>query len=88
MEPSLPKVAAAAMETIDVLCIAKVCPADGLGQRILGVGYRHDMDMVAHQAIADQLPGHIYPPALSTTPDIPAGHRRRRTRRGGCCHAV
>jgi len=55
IEPSLPKVAAPAMKTVDILRVAKVCPADGFGQRVLLVRDRDDMDMIAHQAIAGQL---------------------------------
>jgi len=55
IEPSLPKVAAPAMKVVDILRIAKVCPADGFGQRILLVRDSDDMDMIAHQAVADQL---------------------------------
>jgi len=54
IEPSLPKVAAPAMEAVDILRIAKVRSADGPGQRILLVRDSDDMDMIAHQAIADQ----------------------------------
>jgi len=43
------------MKAIDVLRIAKVRSADGPGKRILLVRDRDDMDMIAHQAIADQL---------------------------------
>ena len=46
--------AAAAMEAIYVLSIAKVRFADSLCQRILCVRDRYDVNMIAHQAIADQ----------------------------------
>ena len=54
IEAFLPKVAAPAMEAVDILRIAKVRSADGPGQRILLVRDSDDMDMIAHQAIADQ----------------------------------
>jgi len=48
IEPSLPKVAAPAMKTVDILRVAKVRPADGPGRRILLVRDSDDMDMIAH----------------------------------------
>jgi len=38
IEPPLPQVAAAAVEAIDVLALAKVRPANGFGQRVFRVG--------------------------------------------------
>ena len=55
IEPSLPKVAAPAAKAVDILRIAKVCSADGFCQRILLVWDRDDMDMIAHQAVANKL---------------------------------
>jgi hypothetical protein len=54
IEPPLPQVAAAVVEAIDVLGVAKVRPADGLGQRIFSVGDRNEMNVIAHQAMAAQ----------------------------------
>jgi hypothetical protein len=48
-------VAAPAMKAVDILRIAKMRSADCLGQRILLVRDSDNMDMIAHQAIADQL---------------------------------
>ena len=42
------------MKTVDILRIAKVRSANSPGQRILLVRDSDDMDMIAHQAIADQ----------------------------------
>jgi len=42
------------VEAIDVLAVAKVCPANGFGQRIFGVGDRDEMNVIAHQAVAAQ----------------------------------
>ena len=41
------------MKTVNVLRITKVSPADSLGERIFFVGYGHYMDVIVHQAIAD-----------------------------------
>ena len=46
--------AAAAMKAIDVLCIAKVRSTDSLCKRILRVGDRDDVNVIAHQTIAYQ----------------------------------
>ncbi len=47
--------AAAAMEAIYVLSVAKVCSADGLCQGILRMRDSDNVNVIAHQAIADQL---------------------------------
>ena len=54
IEPALPEVAGAAMEAVDVLRITKVRPADGLGERVFLMRRGEDMDMITHQAIAEQ----------------------------------
>ena len=43
------------MKAVDILRIAKVRSADCFCQRILLVRNRDDMNMITHQAIADQL---------------------------------
>ena len=55
MEPPLPQVAAAPVEAVDILRVAKVGRADGPGQRPLLVGNRDQMDMVGHQAVSEDL---------------------------------
>jgi hypothetical protein len=47
--------AAAPVEAVDILRVAKVGPADGLGQRLLLVGNRHQMNVVGHQAVGEDL---------------------------------
>ena len=43
------------MKAVDILRVAKVRSADGLSKRILLVRDSDDMDMIAHQTIADKL---------------------------------
>jgi hypothetical protein len=43
------------METVDILRVPKAGPADGLGERLLRVWDRHQMDMVGHQAVSQDL---------------------------------
>ena len=38
-------------ETVDVLCVAEVSPAQRPGKRLFGFGRRDQMDMVGHQTI-------------------------------------
>ncbi len=51
VESVLPEVAAAAVQTIDVLGVELIRPLEGVGQRGLLLGCDHQMDMVCHQAI-------------------------------------
>ena len=63
IESPLPEMSAALVKPVDVLRVAEVRSAYGLGQRILGLWYRYNMDVIAHEAIADDvqavLPGLI-----------------------------
>ena len=43
------------MKAVDVLRVAKVRSAYGLGQRVFGLRYRDDVNVIAHEAIADDL---------------------------------
>ena len=55
--PSLPEVAAGAMPSIPIGGIPAVCMLQGLRQSICLVGNHNEMDMIGHQAIAEQ--GHL-----------------------------
>ena len=57
VETPLPQMAAATMKAIDILRVAKMRSADGFCKRILGVRDRDDMDVIAHQTIADKFKG-------------------------------
>ena len=46
---------AALVKPIDVLRVAKVRSAYGLGQRIFGLWYGDDMNVIAHETIADDI---------------------------------
>jgi len=48
-------VAAALVEAVDVLGVAEVRSAYGLGQRILGPRGRDDVNVIAHETIADDV---------------------------------
>jgi hypothetical protein len=43
------------MKAVDVLRVAKVSSAYGGRQRTFGVGYRNNVDMIAHQTITDDI---------------------------------
>ncbi len=54
-EAILPKMAAAAVEAVDVLGVAKVGAAEGFGQRLRRRGAGDEVDVVGHQAPAEDL---------------------------------
>ena len=45
---------AAAVQAVYVLCVQKVSPADGPGQRLFARGHPDQVHVVGHQAIAEQ----------------------------------
>jgi hypothetical protein len=55
VEAPLPQVAATFVDAVDVLAVAKVGPPDRLGQRLLRVRDRHQVHVVGHQAVAQDL---------------------------------
>src|SRR4030067_1161144 len=54
VEAVLPEVAAAAVEAVEILGVEPMASAHGLGQGILAAGHGEEVDMVAHQAVAEE----------------------------------
>jgi len=65
-EPPLPQVAAASVEPVDVLRVAQVRSPDGLGQGLVPVRDGHQVQVVGHQAVGDQLQAE--PPGVLAQP--------------------
>ena len=53
VEAVLPEVAAAAVEAVDALCVEEVDAADGAGEGGFGPGHGDEVDVVGHEAVAE-----------------------------------
>jgi len=55
VESALPEMPAALVKPVDVLRVSKVRSPHGLGQRVLGLRYPDNVNVIAHQTIADDV---------------------------------
>jgi hypothetical protein len=55
VESALPEMPAALVKPVDVLCVSKMRSSYGLGKRTLGLRYPDNVNVIAHQTIADDV---------------------------------
>ena len=55
IEPVLPEMSAAPVQPVDILSIQKVRPPNGLGKRVALPRNRHQVDVIRHQAIREDI---------------------------------